>query len=494
MIETPCFLLLPPTTLLSFTNLRAVLMFSSTLLTSSSTGLESLLLCSPGSPRFSIAGRLSYSTAPPHSFFLSPTTSPQPESDIGLQSPGSLAHLSNAKVTYSDLIASSKGLQWSSTPKLGAGPLVANTSRKSSNGHGVTSSPRRRFAARKNPFDGRYASISQVLSSPCQSNAFEGAEICPIDLFAGAGLGLGLAVPLPLANVPRSTDEFTIIPITEVAPGSLSRSRAPPTQLPASPVYSPSSVYTPDSLASLSPIPEPPRRSPVFNATLNAAVSESPAASPAHTQYEDLGHGLPSHMRGSGSRLRLPSTTEAEHETQAASTRLPQHVGLGLGLPSALRSAMQPQASPEPPSSPKSPAPTPLKSRLQSTVHELFSTRKFAKRPLFTIPEARSREASAEGRATMPVIEVKAEENGKGKTKAGQQQQKSGQGSGRPHMSPAMRLAAESILQEDRKFRKKEGLKGEVPMSPTMRLVQEEGRKFRKQEGAEKKSKFKFLF
>ncbi|KAJ6587213.1 hypothetical protein DFH09DRAFT_1142903 [Mycena vulgaris] len=465
----------------------------SPMFSSSSTGLEALLLYSPGSPRFSVAGRLSYSAAPPHSFFQSPPTSPQPEADIGLHSPRSLSDLSNARVTYSDLIASSQCFEWPSTPQLGAGPRVPvqhkmNGGKPSVAEQGVTSSPRKRL--RRSLSGGRCASISQLLSSPSlsiNSNAFEGIEICPINIFspaAGVGLGLGLTMPPSLVTVPRSTDEFTIIPITEIAPGSLSSLSASP---PESPAYSPNSSYASDSSESPSPITEFPPRFPAFNPPLSAAVWEPIApASPTDAgqiKYEGLSHGLPSHMRG-GARARLSSIPEEETDVKGtpSPTKLAQHAGLGLGLPSSLRAAAQQPAS----TSPKAP----FKSRLQSTVQELFSTRKFAKRPLFSIPEARSREASAEA--------AKPEEKGKAKTQAGQQQQQERKPSARPHMSPAMRLAAESILEEDRKFRKKEGL-DKVPkslgeMSPTMRLVHEEDQKFRKQAGADRKSRFKFLF
>jgi hypothetical protein len=147
-----------------------------------------------------------------------------------------------------------------------------------------------------------------------------------------------------------------------------------------------------------------------------------------------------------------------------------------------------------------------MKSRLQSTAHELFNTRKFVKRVLFPIPEARSREASAEGHAHATTEGI---EKGMGKTAAAvdQQQQQQRQTSSRLQMSPAMLLAAQSILEEDKKFRKKEGLeKSQTTMSPTMRFAsqaiqaQEEQRRNRKMElrqaGLAKKEskKFRFLF
>ncbi|KAJ7187933.1 hypothetical protein C8R46DRAFT_1053100 [Mycena filopes] len=198
-------------------------------------------------------------------------------------------------------------------------------------------------------------------------------------------------------------------------------------------------------------------------------------------------------MRGTGTRARLPSIPEEDSvavvskqpaPAPAASKANAQHAGLGLGLPSALRQALRNQSSPKPTSA-ESTSPTPVKKwRLQSTVHELFSTRKFAKRPLFPIHEARSREASAE---TSGGVEEKGAGTGKERASSAATEQER-RPSQRLQMSPAMLLAAQSILEEDKKFRRKEGLdkpktlkrkQGGVPqptststlMSPTMRLA-----------------------
>jgi hypothetical protein len=136
-------------------------------LLSPSTGLESLLLRTPRTPRFSVAGRLSYPTAD-HSSFLSSPNSPQLESDIGLQSPSSLSSLSNARVTYSDLFASSQNIDWPSTPMLGAGPRITVQSQGQagkSSGEQYTSDSRRRLAGRSSFSQGRCASILQVLAT-----------------------------------------------------------------------------------------------------------------------------------------------------------------------------------------------------------------------------------------------------------------------------------------------------------------------------------------
>ncbi|KAJ7091108.1 hypothetical protein C8R44DRAFT_990445 [Mycena epipterygia] len=491
-------------------------------LSSTSTGLESVLLCTPRSPRFSVAGRFSYST----SSFAQLADSPELESDIGLQNPRSPSDLSNTRITYSDVLASSHCFTWPSSPELETSARVpvqrqadAPAGGKSSMENKVASGSRRRrgpvgwcapisqflfspsFSFETNAVE-ICVPISQFLSSPSLPFETNAVEICAIDIFsqtAGVGLGLGLTMPLLLVQSPRSTHELTVVPST-AAQGSIcsSASTSPSVSSTAS---SPSFIYPTDPLAPLSP---PPRFSPVFNSTPSAVVSESPSPvpaspadpSPSPTKYDGLGHGLPSHMRGSASRLRLSSIPEEEPEAKLAPApiKLAQHAGVGLGLPPALRSTVQKK-----PNSPASPQTKPLKSRLQSTVHELFSTRKFAKRPLFSIPEARSREVSAEEHEARGSA-VNATEKGKGKAPAV------------PHMSPAMRLAAQSIIEEDRKFRKKEGLARGPTMSPTMRLAaqmvrdehlreeqEQEKKSWRKAgpgSGSERaqKSRFKFLF
>jgi hypothetical protein len=143
-------------------------------------------------------------------------------------------------------------------------------------------------------------------------------------------------------------------------------------------------------------------------------------------------------------------------------------------------------------------------SRLESTMHELFGARKSAKRPLDPIAEARSREPSAEGSAGK-----EKESNGRTASWVEQQQQQREQRKPSPgsRMSPAMLLAAQSILDEERKLRKKQGLdKVAAPMSSAMRFVSqvvEEQEEQRRREKAEQKQaslpraqskKFKFLF
>jgi hypothetical protein len=132
------------------------------MLSSPSTRLESLLLCSPRSPCFPVA-RLSYPTDT--SPFLPSVNSPQLESDIGLQSPSSFSSLSSARLTCSDLTSLSQNLDISSTPKLRAGPRVSEGEAGKSD-EKQTSDSRRRIAARTaGPSQWRCASISQVLAS-----------------------------------------------------------------------------------------------------------------------------------------------------------------------------------------------------------------------------------------------------------------------------------------------------------------------------------------
>ncbi|KAJ7772678.1 hypothetical protein DFH07DRAFT_802827 [Mycena maculata] len=160
----PLFSLLLPSLPTSTQNLL-LSMFSSMLPSSeSATRLESLI-CSPASPpgAVSVAGRLSYPPALPLSF-PSPNS---PESDISLQSPRALSQLSNVRITYSELVASSQAFVWPSTSKLGAGPRVPV--QRQSVGEQSSSECRianARLTARRNLSSGPYAPISQVLSSP----------------------------------------------------------------------------------------------------------------------------------------------------------------------------------------------------------------------------------------------------------------------------------------------------------------------------------------
>ncbi|KAJ7902163.1 hypothetical protein B0H14DRAFT_2670204 [Mycena olivaceomarginata] len=423
------------------------------MLSSPSTRLESLLLCSPRSPCFPVA-RLSYPTDT--SPYLPSARSPQLESDIGLQSPSSFSSLSSARLTCSDLTSLSQHLDISSTPKLRAGPRVSEGEAGKSDKK-QTGDSRRRIAARTaGPSQWRCASISQVLaSSPLPY--VEGTEIRAVDIFSqgfGAGLGLGLTTPLTLVDTPRSTDEYRLIPITEVAPGSFSRPK------------------------------------PVSDASSSQQLVWSETSGPAFIHaYAGLGHGLPSHMRGARARLSsIPEEVEAK--TMAAlpiiDDEASQHTRRGLGFPSVLRQAVQRHASPSASGPAPASSPRPLMSRLESTMHELFSARKSAKRPLDPIAEARSREPGGK------------EKESNGRTASWQREQRKPSPSSR--MSPAMLLAAQSILDEERKLRKKQGLdKVAAPMSSAMRFVsqvveeQEEQRRRENLPRAQSK-KFKFLF
>ncbi|KAJ7602088.1 hypothetical protein DFH06DRAFT_1398917 [Mycena polygramma] len=219
---------------------------------------------------------------------------------------------------------------------------------------------------------------------------------------------------------------------------------------PASDIRAPSPISL--SLASLPP----------------AVFISAPAAVLAPSKYAGLSYGVPSHMHVSGTRRRLASISEEEVECTFSPPvmKAVQHTDLGRNIPSevrkdgqCLKAADEPLTSPIP--SPRTAAP--LKSRLISTMQKLFNTRKFAKRTLLAIPEARCREPSAR---------EKGSSNG-------------------AQMSSVMLMAAQSILEEDRKFRKKERM-SEVPRSSTARLasqvlqVQEEERKERKQARLEK--------
>ncbi|KAF8210654.1 hypothetical protein K438DRAFT_1959886 [Mycena galopus ATCC 62051] len=427
----------------------------SILLKSPSSSLESFLL---HSARLPVAGRFSY----PPAISSSPTSanSPQSEADIGLQNPGSRSRLSSAKVNYLDLASSS-------TPAVGDGSRVSakrQVDEGKSNDRQIKS-PRRRVAARST-FEWRGASISQVLGSPPPSSKAEGVEICAINIFSqdvGCGLGLGLTIPPTLAKVPRSTDEKRIIPITEVAPGSLSSPNSS-SQLPTS---------------STAEIPTPTRAT--------AAQAKYPPG---------LGNGRPPRA----SRTRLSSIPEG---IEAHPIDAPLHAELGLGLPSVLHQAVQPASSSS--QTPASPRPKmPFKARLESTVHQLFGG-KFAKRALCANPGARS-----------PSVE---EKGCKGRTASWVQQQQQHRQSSAPspiaspiptpmptanptptpiprraQMSPMMLLAAQSVMEDQRKFRKKEKITS--PMSPMMRLasqvVDELQEEQRREQTQIKKSRFLF--
>ncbi|KAJ7451715.1 hypothetical protein B0H11DRAFT_2074780 [Mycena galericulata] len=464
---------------------------------SSSSALE-MLLFSPGSPRFSLAGRLSSITASPPVFFPSPNSLVQPEADIGLQSPGSISEMSDAKITYADILASSHTFDWPTTPRLGAGPQLPDQlhSEGGKSSH-ESSAAKRCLTARRDSSDGRCASFSQVLfpflsAEVCacsallklivltsyQPRASEGVHISPVDLFhPTVGLGLGLTLPLSLVEVSDESLPLSPSPIAEptrhVSSGS---SKSVETTAPTAVVASTSSAVEPPVITSSS------------------------------GRYAGLGHGLPPHLRApQAARPRLPSIPEdaAITNTSVPVNKLAQHAGLGLGRPSVLRKAAYEAASSSSSSAPV-PAPTadteskaaitatPLKTRIQSTVHELFSTRKFPKRALFAIPEARSREASTEAGEKKGAKGKGREMNDKSERKAGQQQHgaqsqrsahSNGEGSAsigpRLQMSPMMRLAAQSVLEEERKLRKKAEKRARaqheevrpVVMSPMMRFA-----------------------
>ncbi|KAK7005797.1 hypothetical protein R3P38DRAFT_1717846 [Favolaschia claudopus] len=138
-----------------------------------------------------------------------PAHSPLLESDIGLH--GSMPGITTTiRVTYSYL-------EWPSSPKLGCDEHGGKFSRTRAN------TLRNRTIHRRQA-DQHFASISQVLEPHLP--LVDGREIRVVDIFSkGAGLGLGLTAAPALTDDTRSTDECRIVPITEVAPGSLARER-----------------------------------------------------------------------------------------------------------------------------------------------------------------------------------------------------------------------------------------------------------------------------
>ncbi|KAJ6464656.1 hypothetical protein C8R47DRAFT_1079597 [Mycena vitilis] len=203
---------------------------------------------------------------------------------------------------------------------------------------------------------------------------------------------------------------------------------------------------------------------PITLSLASPPVDISPVAVLAPRKYAGPSNGVPSSMRVS-TRRRLGSIPEEEVECKSPSptslTRMKagQHGGMGLAA-EMRRDAQRPKATSQPPTSPI-PSPrtaAPLKSRLKATMQKLFNTRKFAKQTQLAIPEARAREGEKGAK-----------------------------------MSSVMLLAAQSFLEEDRKFRKKErAYISEMPGSSTVRLsgqvlqVQEEQRRERKQARLEK--------
>ncbi|KAJ7656775.1 hypothetical protein DFH06DRAFT_1328322 [Mycena polygramma] len=217
-------------------------------------------------------------------------------------------------------------------------------------------------------------------------------------------------------------------------------------------------------LSSANPASDIRTPSPILASRPPDAVIPAPAAMLAPSEYAGLSHGVPSHVDDSGTRRRLGSIPEEEVECTFSPPfiKAGKHTDLGRNVPSEVRKDGQCQkASDQPIPSPRTAAP--LKSRLKSTMQKFFNTRKFEKRTLLAIPEAQCREPSAR---------EKGSSNG-------------------AQMSSVMLMAAQSILEEDRKFRKKERM-SEVPRSSTARLasqvlqVQEEERKERKQARLEK--------
>ncbi|KAJ7666653.1 hypothetical protein DFH06DRAFT_1322626 [Mycena polygramma] len=201
---------------------------------------------------------------------------------------------------------------------------------------------------------------------------------------------------------------------------------------------------------------------------LASASISAPVAMLAPSKYAGLSDGMPSYMHVSGTRRRLGSVPEGEVECKFSSPSIKtgHHADLGPSLATEVRKHAQCQmAANQPPTSliPSPRTAAPLKSRIKATAQKLFNTRKFAKRTQLAIPEARSREPSA-GETSLP--------NG-------------------AKMSSVMLMAAQSILEEDRKLRRKERV-SEAPTSSTVWLasqvlqVQEEQRKERKRARLEK--------
>ncbi|KAJ6625857.1 hypothetical protein B0H10DRAFT_2001084 [Mycena sp. CBHHK59/15] len=401
----------------------------SAMLSSSSACLESFLLSSPAGPRFPVVGRPSYSIGSAgRSCLQSPLNSPELESDIGLQSPCSFSDVSNARITHTELLPSSQPINLPSTPKLGPGfrmPIQGQEAGGRSSGCKVTSSGRRRpTPARKASF-GRCASISQVPpfepslapeSSPLKLEAERGASIYPKDIFSqasGPGLGLGITLPLFRVDLRRSTDEYKIIPITEVASGSIASSiRASSSQ----PIAAAPALRATDSLESPSPIAPLPSRFSVFNSAPGNQLAEAPrspvpaptppiAAEASQARYGRLGHGLPSHMRDGSACARLSSIPE----DPPVPSKQAQRLETGPELSWTSRSSQEPAPSSK----------TPPRHRAESASPMFFCARRF-------MNSARRMSAG-----NVPIA------------------------SG---MSPAMLLAMQSVQREDVEFRKKEGL------------------------------------
>ncbi|KAJ7165477.1 hypothetical protein C8R43DRAFT_1164715 [Mycena crocata] len=265
------------------------------------------------------------------------------------------------------------------------------------------------------------------LQSPLASASTSSVTYADLSSFVWSG-------PLDLGSSDTSTAYSrrfaSFLPTATVPRSSESKSSASPSPVAKRPASHPS-----DSGSLVSPSQVAQRVRTVFNSS-NAVLS-TPAAVPAsaseprQSTYGGLGHGFPSHLRDSGSYTHLPSIPEDRPLDIYHTPRKPaQHAG----LPSPPRRADAPL-----PSASVS-AHIPLRKRLLTTVHGLFSPRRAAKRPVFSIPEFRSQEASA-AQSTV---------------KGTGQQQPAPQRVHTP-MSPMMLLAAQSILEEDRKCRKKEG-------------------------------------
>ncbi|KAJ7072030.1 hypothetical protein C8F01DRAFT_1102250 [Mycena amicta] len=407
-------------------------MLSSVLPSSSSALLESVLIFTPGSPRFSVAGRLSYLAASnsPHMFFTSKhSTIQQPESDIGLQSPGTISAVSDARVTYSDLAASSSS-SWDATPDLGVQPRTQPRTSRSS---------RRRSSLRMDVTDGKCASIEQVMSTSISDAGV--IEIRPMDLFhRGLGVGLGLSMQIPVSSkAPRSascqSDESRIVPIIEVPKGSLAAQRLGPdvkleptqshTDIPTTP-RRPSLVHSNGLVEALRRLSEQP--TPTMGTT-----------APPQTVFTGLGLGL-----GVGPHI-LPQLCR-NFESDAEETEDDSDIEIILNT--------------------KSPEPVPTKAQQHEKLGRGFPRRSrlrdtrnpdtTSNRTLFIIPEARSASTSRDGSVAAHTS-------------------KSPEPRAQPGMSPIMLLAAQSFLEEDKKFRKKEGLgKADRNASPTMKKLVEE--------------------
>ncbi|KAF7321914.1 hypothetical protein MKEN_00713600 [Mycena kentingensis (nom. inval.)] len=417
---------------------------------SSSTALlETFVLLSPGSPRFSVAGRLSYSMSSnsPHAFFSPPSkSSPEPESDIGLQSPRTIAAVCTIPITHANLVASSR------TP-----PIPSRAHRRASRVRHSSSSFRRRDAT-----DGRCASISQILATDIDEALI---EICPRNLFkCGQATGLGLSIQIPLPT-PKPTarcsseEDCIVVPIIDVAPGSLATASSEDNR---------SIVPVARSMSSESSLHPLGVKISSQSCSLSVDKSAVPATVPSPPSTEQVFSGIGLGLGEPGA----PQEEDADGADADMIAKEKQHVQLGLGLPSTFREREQAVSKKQSVSSPAaSPTATnrTTKARVQSTnVQD-------RKRTLFVIPETQATKPAA--------LNLAIPTNSSSPTAP-------------PSLSPVMLAAAQSILAEDRKFRKKEGL-GNRNASPTMNKLVEQVKAEEKKKKMEKGKggrRFKFMF